>query len=220
MVFLRSYLSDVKIFIYFKDGKCYTDLECSNENKGISFFNWSNVEYFRFNDMYGRPIFDGDIVKNPDATEPEENGFIVTYRDNYVVMINFNFPDDERYNFPFYHLKDKYFENKAHYIGNIHESNISLNFDFIETDEKMKEQIDNRIYRSKNKLNITLPCEAWAYVGRFTSIRALSFVLTPYRVIVTDYDAESDYCELTTLDGKEFPSVNITNIGFIIKKKS
>jgi len=61
-------------------------------------------------------------------------------------------------------------------------------------------------------LNIKLPCKAYAYMGGLTP--DLDIVITPHRVIVTGYDPETGYCDLTDREGNPFPEIKLTNIGF------
>jgi len=64
-------------------------------------------------------------------------------------------------------------------------------------------------------INIELPCLAYAYMGCLDE-NTCGIELTTLKVIVVVYDEKSKYCELTDLEGEPFPSMCITNIGFII----
>jgi hypothetical protein len=62
-------------------------------------------------------IFEGDIILNKLATEPEEKGFVIVF-DNYkYVAFNYNFPSDVYYSFDL----DLNVNDNFEVIGNIHD---------------------------------------------------------------------------------------------------
>ena len=78
-------------------------------------------------------------------------------------------------------------------------------------EENGNEKISNKIQDSIS-INIELPCKAYAYTHGFDS--EFNIVTSIDEVIVLYWDKESGYCELSTLDGKRYPSIKITNLGF------
>jgi len=73
--------------------------------------------YTGLKDRNQKEIYEGDILKHPQATEPEENGFIVVWNNFGWVCVNVNYRFDPYYNATF----DGYF-SQTEVIGNIHEN--------------------------------------------------------------------------------------------------
>ena len=81
----------------------------------------TNCEVMQFTgltDKNGNRIFEGDIVKCPTATEPEENGFIVVFNKCKWCFLNVNYPDLDIYGSDNW----EYFSNYSEVIGNIHQN--------------------------------------------------------------------------------------------------
>ena len=73
-------------------------------------------QFTELTDKNGVKIFEGDIVKCPTATEPEENGFIVVYKSYRLFFSNVNYPDLNTYGSDNW----EYFSKYSEVIGNIH----------------------------------------------------------------------------------------------------
>jgi len=64
-------------------------------------------------------------------------------------------------------------------------------------------------------ITINLPCKAYFHMGVFTSELASSLTTKTVKVIVTSFDKESGYCDLTDMDGNYWPCANINSLSFI-----
>lgn len=67
------------------------------------------------------------------------------------------------------------------------------------------------------EINIKLPCKAWAYLGVFTNGMASGLTIKACEVVVTSYNPDTGYCDMTDMEGNTFTEVNLTNVGFDLK---
>ena len=78
-------------------------------------------QYTGLKDKNGKMIFEGDVVLNRLATEPEEKGFIIDFNGYRYVMVNVNFPNDDFYSSYLDYDSESYISKNMEIIGNIHD---------------------------------------------------------------------------------------------------